>query len=79
VALPDLCKNSLKNFVMEITDIIKLQEVFKNFQDKENYSHGFLVGSTNHWMALVGNKVSNNYELLYLDSRYSFHFNLFHP
>jgi hypothetical protein len=72
IALPDLCKNSVRNFVMEVPSIIHLQEIFSRFQTKDKYSHGFLVGSTNHWSAMVGNRVDGHYELLYLDSRFHF-------
>jgi hypothetical protein len=71
-ALPDLCKGSLRNFVMEVETILQLDEIFSRFRKRQNYSHAFLVGATNHWSAMVGNKVNDHHELVYLDSRYCF-------
>lgn len=44
-------------------------QIFDRFRSRDSYSHAFLIGSTNHWCTLVGVKVHQHYELLYLDSR----------
>jgi hypothetical protein len=87
VCLPDFCLGSLKNSVMTPENVLRLQrilfdhwlpaeieDIFDKFQSCDNYSHGFLVGTTNHWIAIVGNKFTRSdsssvIEMLYMDSR----------
>lgn len=63
------CQNSLKNFIMSTDHMHELQTVFDRFQQRSHYSHAFLIGMTNHWAAVVANKVNDHVELLLLDSR----------
>lgn len=50
--------------------IFELQKIIDRFQEREYYSHGFLIGTTNHWLSLLANKARDHLELFILDSRY---------
>src|SRR5690606_27553000 len=75
VCLPDFSSGALRNSVMIPARVKDLQHIFEKFQTCETYSHGFLVGTGNHWVALVGNKFKlptsekSEIELIYMDSR----------
>jgi len=79
LCLPDLSLGSLKNSILGAATVNRAQEIFDRFAQRESYSHGFLVGVINHWIAIVANKYKvpatedkpehSEVELLYLDSR----------
>ncbi len=64
-----MCINSVKNHVIEPRVILELQQLFENFQKRENYSHSFLLGVTNHWVSAVAIKLGKHLEVVLMDSR----------
>ncbi len=54
---------------LELKLVQRLDEVFTNFKKQKIYTHAFIIGVTNHWITLIGNKSEKGIELVLLDSR----------
>lgn len=57
---------------VDVAHIPELEPVFRRFQEKTNYFHGFMLGCVQHWNAICASKRGDKFEIVVLDSQNRF-------
>eukprot|EP00004_Rigifila_ramosa_P010317 TRINITY_DN22153_c0_g1_i1.p1 TRINITY_DN22153_c0_g1~~TRINITY_DN22153_c0_g1_i1.p1 ORF type:complete len:430 (-),score=86.55 TRINITY_DN22153_c0_g1_i1:6-1262(-) len=68
-AVPSLGRSEMRSGTLAAQEVERLQRAFQEFETRFSALHGFLVGVSNHWIAIVAIKFGPAVQLIVLDSR----------
>jgi hypothetical protein len=68
LCLPEISEQCIACGFVSVDKVKQFHHVVTRFQEREEYFHGFLIGSHDHWVSMVVQKYQSSIQAFYLDS-----------